>query len=65
MLGAVGVAVQPDLRSAIVAMTRIERALEPDPATAEVYDRAFTAYTALYPAVAPIMRSLRSPGPPL
>jgi xylulokinase len=59
MLGAVGVGAQPDLRTAIGAMTRIERELEPRPAIAAVYERTYAAYTALYPAVAPVMRSLR------
>jgi xylulokinase len=58
MLGAVGIGAQPDLRAAIGAMTRVDRELTPDPATAETYDRVYAAYTALYPAVAPIMREL-------
>ncbi len=39
-------------------MTRIDHRLEPRPELAETYDRLFAAYTALYPAVAPVMRPL-------
>lgn len=58
MLGAVAIGAQPDLRTAIGAMTRVDRELSPDPATAGTYERVYAAYTALYPAVAPIMRGL-------
>jgi xylulokinase len=60
MLGAVGIGAQPDLRAAIGAMTRVDRELSPDPRTAATYDRVYAAYTALYPAVAPIMRELKA-----
>lgn len=63
ILGAVGVGVQPDLRAAIGAMTRIDRELLPRPEFAAVYDRSYTAYTGLHPAVAPIMRPLQGPLP--
>jgi xylulokinase len=61
MLGAVGVAAQPDLRTAIRAMTHVERTLEPRPSTIPTYDRLFAAYTALYPAVAPVLAPLTNP----
>jgi xylulokinase len=59
MLGAVAIGAHADVPAAIRAMTRVERELLPRPAFADTYDRAFTAYTALYPAVAPILRPLR------
>ena len=55
---AAGVGAHPDLATAIPAMTRIERRIEPDPASAEVYDRLYEAYLAIHPAVAPILRRL-------
>ena len=55
IVAAVGVGAQPDLPAAIRAMTAIERRLEPNLALRETYDRAYAAYTALYPAVAPIL----------
>jgi xylulokinase len=58
ILGAVAIGARTDIRSAIAAMTRIERALEPDPETSGVYDRTFAAYAALHPAIAPVMRPL-------
>jgi xylulokinase len=58
ILGAVGIGARPDLVAAIKAMTRIEHALDPRPDVAAVYERAYAAYTALYPAVAPVMRPL-------
>lgn len=60
ILGAVGVGAHRDLPTAITAMTAIDHEIEPDRSTAEVYDRAFAAYVALYPAVAPILRPLRA-----
>ena len=62
ILGAVGVGAQPDLRTAIGAMTRIDRELAPRPAFAATYERTFAAYTALYPAIAPVMRALADGG---
>lgn len=59
MLGAVGIGAQADPRAAIRAMTRVDHELTPSPANLETYDRAYTAYTALYPAVASILRPLR------
>ncbi len=58
MLGAVGVGVRADLRSAIRVMTRIEQRLEPRAEVAATYARAFAAYVGLYPAIAPVMRPL-------
>jgi sugar (pentulose or hexulose) kinase len=39
-------------------MTRIDRRIEPDPETRATYDRLYAAYTALHPAIAPILRGL-------
>ena len=58
ILGAVGVGVQPDLPAAIRAMTRIERELKPRPEYGATYARVYEAYTALYPAIAPVLRPL-------
>src|SRR5258705_13240757 len=55
IVAAVGVGAQPDLPSAIRAMTAIERRLEPNPSLRETYDRVYDAYTSLHPAVAPIL----------
>jgi len=55
ILAALGAGIHPDLRSAIAAMTWIERRFEPDPARAAVYDEVFDAYVGLYPAIAPVL----------
>ena len=51
IVAAVGIGAQPDVPAAIRAMTTIDRRFEPDPARARIYDRAFDAYLALYPAL--------------
>ena len=56
ILGTVGIGVYPDLRAAIVAMTRIAARIEPRAELAPVYDRLFEAYLGLYPATAPLLR---------
>ena len=58
ILAATGVGAFPDVPAAIAAMTRIERRLEPDPATREVYDRTYAAYRELYPALRPVLATL-------
>ena len=58
ILGAVGIAVWPDVESAVRAMTRIDHRVEPRPELGPTYDRLFAAYVALYPAVAPVLRPL-------
>jgi xylulokinase len=62
ILGAVGVGACPDLGSAIGSMTRIARRLEPRSEFAAMYDRLYTAYTGLYPAITPILRPLAEDG---
>lgn len=55
IVAAVGVGAHPDLATAIRSMAAIDRRFEPDPARREVYDRAYEAYVALYPAIQPIL----------
>jgi xylulokinase len=55
MLGAAGIEAHASVVDAVRAMTQIDRELAPRPEVAETYDRAFEVYTALYPAVAPIL----------
>jgi xylulokinase len=61
ILGAVGVGAHPDVETAIGAMTRIDHRIEPRAEHAQLYDRLFGAYVALYPATAPILRPLAGP----
>ncbi len=63
ILGAVGIGAHPDLRTAIGAMTGIDRSLEPRDEHRATYDALYRAYTALYPATAPILRPLHVPEP--
>jgi xylulokinase len=58
ILGAVGIGIHPDFPAAIRAMARVDHELTPRPEVTEVYERTYAAYTALHPAVAPIMRPL-------
>ena len=60
ILAAAGTGAHPDLPSAIQAMTAIEQRLEPDPDRAPTYDDAYRAYTAIHPALAPILHALRA-----
>jgi xylulokinase len=56
ILGSVGIRAHASIPDAIRAMTSIVAELEPREEVRGTYDRAFAAYTALYPAVAPVMR---------
>lgn len=58
ILGAVGIGAYASLPEAIGAMTRIDGRIEPRRDLAPVYDRTYAAYVALYPATAPILRTL-------
>jgi xylulokinase len=58
ILGAVGVGVYPDTRAGIGAMTRVAGTIEPDRSLAPMYDRLYGAYRQLYPATAPILRTI-------
>ena len=60
IVAAVGVGAQPDLPSAIRAMTSIDRRFEPDPGRAAIYDDVFETYVALYPAIAPVLERARA-----
>ena len=57
ILGAVGVGACADVPTAVRAMTRMERRLEPRPECRATYDRAFATYKGLYPALAPVLRA--------
>src|SRR6185436_14455100 len=50
ILGAVAIGAHSDLPAAIKAMTRIASRIQPRDENADVYDRLFEAYLALYPA---------------
>jgi ribulose kinase len=63
ILGAVGTGLHHDLRAAIGAMTSVTERLDPRPANAIVYDRAYAAYVGLYPATAPLLRPLDEGSP--
>ncbi len=58
IIAAVGIGAHRDLLVAIEAMTRISARIEPRAELAPTYDRLYAAYTALYPATAPILRTL-------
>jgi xylulokinase len=62
ILGAVGTGAHEDIPAAIEAMTSIIERLDPNPANAETYDRAYDAYVGLYPATAPLLRPLAGAG---
>lgn len=55
ILAALGVGAHPDLPSAIGAMTAIDGRFEPDAECRAIYDRAYKAYVALYPAIASVL----------
>ena len=57
IVAAVGVGIQPDLPTAIGAMTAIDHRLEPDPERHVAYDRSYQAYVGLYPAIAPVLQA--------
>jgi xylulokinase len=53
--GAVAIGAQPDMRTAIRAMTRVDHTIDPDAALGGVYDDLFDAYVGLHPALAPVL----------
>jgi xylulokinase len=57
IVAAVGVGIQPDLPTAIQAMTAIDHRLEPDGDRHAVYGRVYEAYVGLYPAIAPVLQA--------
>ncbi|HET7828863.1 MAG TPA: FGGY-family carbohydrate kinase [Candidatus Limnocylindrales bacterium] len=58
ILAAAGTGLHPDLETAVVEMTAVDRRIEPDPSLREVYDARFEVYRSLYPALAPAMHAL-------
>ena len=61
IVAAVGVGAHPDLRSAIRAMTSIDRRFEPDPDRTTIYDRVFETYVGLHPTIAPVLARAELP----
>ena len=59
IIGATAVGWHADVRAAIGAMVRIDHRIEPDSALAARYDALYAAYTGLWPAIAPTVRTLR------
>ncbi|HKG56554.1 MAG TPA: FGGY-family carbohydrate kinase [Candidatus Limnocylindrales bacterium] len=55
IVGAVGIGAFADLPSAIRAMTRIDRVIEPRDNLRERYDELYRIYTSIHPAIAPIL----------
>jgi xylulokinase len=51
MLAALGLGAYANLQQAVAAMVRISRRVEPDSERAALYDRLFSTYCALYPAL--------------
>ncbi len=58
IVAATGAGAHPDLATAIRAMTRIDRRIEPRPEHRQTYERLYAAYVGLYPAMAPVVRAL-------
>ena len=55
MLAAAGAGAYPSVAAAAAAMSRVGgAALQPDPATAEVYEAAYARYRAVYDALRPV-----------
>jgi len=63
IVAATGIGAHPDLPSAIAAMSRIDRILEPDPTCRERYDEVYATYTALHPAIRSVQQR-HAAGPP-
>jgi len=57
IVAAVGIGWQPDLPTAIRAMTSLDRTIAPDPSTRAPYDASYRAYRELYPAMSPVLRA--------
>ena len=58
ILAAAGTGLVRDLEAGVVAMTAVDRRIEPDPAVRARYDELFDVYRSLYPALAPTMHAL-------
>ena len=61
IVAAVGTGAFDDLPGAIASMTRVDHRIEPDPARHEAYESVYRAYTAIHPALAPVLAILRRP----
>lgn len=59
MAAAVGAGVHADLGAASLAMTRVGRWFEPDPARQALYDELHAVWRRVYPALAPTYRRLQ------
>jgi xylulokinase len=58
ILGSVGIGASPSLEDAMATMVRIVERVEPDPATATVYEQTFAVYRSLYPSLRDAMHAL-------
>jgi len=58
ILATAGTGLVRDLEEGVVAMTAVDRRIEPDPAVRARYDDLFDIYRSLYPALAPSMHAL-------
>ncbi|HEY3544748.1 MAG TPA: FGGY-family carbohydrate kinase [Propionicimonas sp.] len=58
ILGAAGTGLVADLEAGVVAMTAVDRRIEPDAGVRARYDELFGVYRSLYPALAPTMHAL-------
>lgn len=61
IVAAVGTGAFDDLPTAIASMTRVDHRIEPEPARHDAYESVYRAYTAIHPALAPVLAILRRP----
>lgn len=54
MLASIGIGVSKEMRTAVKQMMRLSDHYQPDAALHQVYDRAYAAYSMLYPALKPL-----------
>ena len=64
IMGSVGLGWHPDTVAAIRSMVGIDHRCDPIPANRATYDALFDAYTALWPAMSPMVHRLGSLGKP-
>jgi xylulokinase len=60
VLAAVGAGDEPDLETAMRRLVRFSEPITPGPLAMRTYDVAYEAYTALHPAISPIVGRLRT-----
>jgi xylulokinase len=58
MLAGVGIGCYPDLRQASGQMVRFQNPLQPDPGTAESYEKNYRTYIGLYPALKAVFHQI-------